>query len=160
MTPEFKTLCEAFEALAKKLDSRLTRMEMHFGLAVDTDPAIGHPELPLAEADDDEADIRWAPVEQSDDAVLAAAVQCGKTQSLEAWASTHPSDNEIPSIPVEVGGNYYTRSGNAARVTSTRDDHFHGEVRVKGSWLSYNWHANGQSYTGVSRLDIVKTTPL
>lgn len=48
MTPEFKTLCEAFEALAAKLDARLTRMEARGGIVEDADTAPGHPELPLA----------------------------------------------------------------------------------------------------------------
>lgn len=50
MTPEFKTLCEAFEALAAKLDARLTRMEARMGIVEDADTAPGHPELPLTEA--------------------------------------------------------------------------------------------------------------
>jgi hypothetical protein len=135
MNPQLQTMIAAATTALANLDARLARLEMHFGPAIDTDPAIGHPELPLAEQadDEDEAEIRWA--------------------------ATEPSDNEIPSIPVKVGGNYYTRSGNAARVTCTGSDNYKGEVRVKGSWLSYQWHPDGRSYTGVSRLDIVATTP-
>jgi len=134
MTPEFKTLCEAFEALAKKLDSRLTRMEMHFGLAIDTDPAIGHPELPLAEQadDEDEADIRWAAT---------------------------GTDDDRPTVPVEVGAYYFTRNGTPARVTRPQCDYFHGQLRLDGKWLSYNWNADGSSFTGIRSLDIVEAAP-
>lgn len=52
MTPEFKSLCEAFEVLASKLDARLARMEARMGLMAEPDATDGHPELLL----EDEAD--------------------------------------------------------------------------------------------------------
>lgn len=129
MTHEFKTLCEAFEALAKKLDDRLTRMEMRLGLAIDNDTAPGHPELPLEAEAEDEADIRWA-----------------------------PADNR-PTIAVEVGGDYYTRNGMPARVTEPRCELFHGAIHHDGKWNDYNWTADGSCISGNSLFDIVEAAP-
>ena len=65
-----------------------------------TDPAPGHPELPLMAGDpEDEGNIHWAPVEALDEGLHRAATQMGKTETLSEWAEATVAEIEQSTPP-------------------------------------------------------------
>lgn len=71
---------------ASEFDAMIELLQSYKAKIAVTDPAPGHPELPLMVGEpDDEGDLRWCVAGELDEPVRAAA-QMGKTHALAEWA--------------------------------------------------------------------------